>query len=194
MKYAHAVPWCDIFWSSLFYIHSLKFKSILLITVFSRNDGACCLAIIFGAVILVTLHSFQWRNNGRDGVSNHQPHHCLLNRLFRRRSKKISKLCITGLCAGNSPVTGEFPAQMASNAENVSIWWHHHIVCSDVCNPFEGRESVNGIYGWLSSNELSVTAAMATCHIRFQWAIIGSDNGMWIVWRQAITWITDDLL
>ena len=28
--------------------------------------------------------------------------------------------------AGNSPVTGEFPAQMASNAENVSIWWRHH--------------------------------------------------------------------
>ena len=27
---------------------------------------------------------------------------------------------------GNSPVTGEFPAQMASNAENVSIWWRHH--------------------------------------------------------------------
>ena len=22
--------------------------------------------------------------------------------------------------------TGEFPAQMASNAENVSIWWRHH--------------------------------------------------------------------
>ena len=30
------------------------------------------------------------------------------------------------LCAGNTPVTGEFPAQMASNAENVSIWWPHH--------------------------------------------------------------------
>ena len=27
---------------------------------------------------------------------------------------------------GNSPVTGEFPAQMASNTENVSIWWRHH--------------------------------------------------------------------
>ena len=27
----------------------------------------------------------QWRCNGRDGVSNHQPHHCLLNRLFWRR-------------------------------------------------------------------------------------------------------------
>ena len=28
--------------------------------------------------------------------------------------------------AGNSPGTGEFPAQMANNAENVSIWWRHH--------------------------------------------------------------------
>ena len=45
--------------------------------------------------------------------------------LFRRESKKTSKLRVTGLCAGNSPVTGEFPAQMASNAENVSIWWRH---------------------------------------------------------------------
>ena len=68
----------------------------------------------------------QWRHNGHDGVSNHQPHLCLLNRLVRRRSKKTSKLRVTGLCAGNAPVTSEFPAQMASNAENVSIWWRHH--------------------------------------------------------------------
>ena len=40
--------------------------------------------------------------------------------------KKKSKLRVTGLCAGNSPVTGEFPAQIASNAENISIWWRHH--------------------------------------------------------------------
>ena len=69
--------------------------------------------------------TLQWRHNGRDGVSSHQSHDCLLNRLFRRRSKKISKLRVTDLCAGNSPVTGEFPAQMASKAENVSIWWRH---------------------------------------------------------------------
>ena len=68
----------------------------------------------------------QWRHNGRDGVSNHQPQHCLLNCLFRRKSKATSKLRVTGLCARNSPLTGEFPAQMASNAENVSIWWRHH--------------------------------------------------------------------
>ena len=65
--------------------------------------------------------SLQWRHNEHDSGSNHQPHVCLLNRLFGRRSKKTSKLRITGLCAGISPVTGEFPAQKASNAENVSI-------------------------------------------------------------------------
>ena len=68
----------------------------------------------------------RWRHNGQDSVSNHQHHHCLLNRLFGCRSMKTSKLRVTGLCAGNSPGTGEFPAQMASNAENVSIWWRHH--------------------------------------------------------------------
>ena len=36
-------------------------------------------------------------------VSNHQPHGCLLNCLFRRRSKKTSKFRVTGLCVGNSP-------------------------------------------------------------------------------------------
>ena len=45
--------------------------------------------------------SLLWRHNGHDGVSNHQPHDCLLNRLFRRRSKKTSKLRVTGLCAGD---------------------------------------------------------------------------------------------
>ena len=44
----------------------------------------------------------QWRHNGRDSVSNHQPHDCLLDRLFRSRSKKISKLRVTGLCAGGN--------------------------------------------------------------------------------------------
>ena len=74
--------------------------------------------------------SLLWRHNGHNGISNHQLHDCLLNPSFRHRSKKTSKLCITGLCAGNSPVTGEFPAQMASNAENVSMWWRHHVPVS----------------------------------------------------------------
>ena len=47
---------------------------------------------------------------------------------LRRRSKKTSTLRVTGLCVGNSPVTGEFSAQRASNAENVSIWWRHNVL------------------------------------------------------------------
>ena len=66
-------------------------------------------------------------HNERDGVSDQQPHDCLLNRLFRRRSNKTSNLRVAGLCEGNSTVTGEFPAQRASNTENVSIWWRHHV-------------------------------------------------------------------
>ena len=92
--------------------------------------------VMFGKVfslrqqlVVAVTWTLKWCHNGNDSVSNHQPHDCLLNHLFSRRSKKTSKLRVTGLCAGNSPVTGEFPAQMASNAENVSIWWRHHEQC-----------------------------------------------------------------
>ena len=70
--------------------------------------------------------ALRWQHNEGDGVSNHQPPDCSLKRLFRRRSKKPLKLCVTGLCAWNSPVIGEFPTQRTSNAKNVSIWWRHH--------------------------------------------------------------------
>ena len=71
-------------------------------------------------------NTLQWRHNERNGVSINQPRDCLLNHLFKRRSKKTPKLRVTDLCAGNSPVTGEFPVQRANGAENVSIWWRHH--------------------------------------------------------------------
>ena len=56
--------------------------------------------------IIENYHSriLQWRHNGRYGVSNYQHLDCLLNRLFRCRSMKTSKLRVTGLCEGNSPV------------------------------------------------------------------------------------------
>ena len=84
--------------------------------------------------VLVQVLTLRWRHNERHGVSNHRRLDCLLNRLFRPRSKKTSKLRVTGLCAGNTPVTGEFPTQRASNAENVSIWWRHHEVAVGVGN------------------------------------------------------------
>ena len=55
------------------------------------------------------VHGITRRHNEHDGVSSHQPHDCLLNRLFRHKWKKTLKLRVTGLCEGNSPVTGEFP-------------------------------------------------------------------------------------
>ena len=71
--------------------------------------------------LLTTANSYE-----PEGVSNHQLHDCLLNRLFMHSSKKTSRLRVTGLCAGNSPVTSEHPAHRASNTENVFIWWRHH--------------------------------------------------------------------
>ena len=87
-------------------------------------------AVFWQKLILATYINIywqlHWRHYGRDGVSNHQPYDCLLNHLCRRRWKKTSKLLVTDLRAGNSPVTGEFPTQRASNAENGSIWGRHH--------------------------------------------------------------------
>ena len=85
-------------------------------------------ARIFYRMCISTRITLHWRHNGCDSISNHQPHNYLLNRSCGRRSKKTSKLRVTGLCTGYSPVTGEVPAQRASNAENVSIWWRHHAV------------------------------------------------------------------
>ena len=69
----------------------------------------------------VSRDSLQWRHNEHGGVSNHRRLDCLPSRLFRRRSKNTEKLRVTGLCAGNSPVT-----VTSSNMENISFWWRHH--------------------------------------------------------------------
>ena len=98
----------------------------LKLTHVGKRGHSVQLGIKLGRVSTELQMVLRWRHNERDGVLNHQPHDCLLNRLLRCRSKETSKLRVTGLCAGKSPVTGEFPAQRASNAENVSIWWRHH--------------------------------------------------------------------
>ena len=98
-----------------------QFQCIVGASIFSISHEMC-------AKFCCVHFSLQWRQNGCDSISNHETHDCLLNGLFKRWSKKTWKLRVTGLCVGNSPGTGEFPAQMASNAENVSIWWLHHVV------------------------------------------------------------------
>ena len=126
----------------------------------------------------------QWRHNGRDGVSNHQPHDSLLNRLFGRRSKKTSKFRVTGLCAGNSPVTGEFPAQMTSNAENVPIWWRHHgMIKGSLCKSFTvhcthyiiislSYNQTNCVHSSMSPCFLGYNSIQLRRHVRVRWGFL----------------------
>ena len=76
-----------------------------------------CYAMFGWCASCLLTSSLQWRHDKRDVVSNHRRLHCLLNHLLRRRSKKTSKLRVTGLFEGNPSVTGGFPSQRASNAE-----------------------------------------------------------------------------
>ena len=69
---------------------------------YNKNDNTHFRAFA-GMEMSMASFALHWRHNDHDGVSNHQPHDCLRNRLFWRRSKKTSKLHVTGLCVGNSP-------------------------------------------------------------------------------------------
>ena len=144
--YSESIECLDYFWSYRSEIHrwtsasgrwtsaSGRWTSVIGISMRSCQSWWCHENPFMGTqhwiegTVTFDINSLQWRHNGHDGISNHQPHDCLLNCLFRRRSKKTSKLHVTGICAGNSPVTDEFPAQMASNTENVSIGWCHHVL------------------------------------------------------------------
>ena len=114
----------------------------------------------------INVHPLQWRHNDHDGVSNHQPHGCLHNRLFGCRSKKTSKLRVTGLCAGNSPgpansphkgpVTRKcfhlmtsswpvgFPSRRTSNTELLCfLRCQHEKSCSPIQWHHNGRDGVS---------------------------------------------------
>ena len=157
----------------------------------TRNKWlSSCADVVFVLFKSIPTHdtTLQWRHIGRDSVSYHQPHECLLNHSFRRRSKKTSKLRVTGLCAGNSPVTGEFPAQMASNAENVSIWWRHHkmIMHNISLNSNKTHNNLTSMFG-LHSNFISISShgSPFPCNSHtpkftdFKQIAVGSQEGMY---------------
>ena len=61
-------------------------------------------------------------------------------------SSDIGHPALSPICEENSPVTGGFPAQGASNAENPSIWWRHHKFvpyCEVIASPVTWHE-ING--------------------------------------------------
>ena len=88
------------------------------------NDQVQQGGIMYMCLRLLRL-ALQLRHNGLDGVSNHQPHYCVYSAVYSCADQRKHHSSAS-LAFGNSPGTGEFPAQMASNAENASIWWRHH--------------------------------------------------------------------
>ena len=128
---------------------------------FRQND----ISVSANVIIHWLKSTLLWRHNGCDGTSNHHPHECLLNRSFMRRAKKTSKLRVTGLCAGNSPGTGELPAQMASNVENVFIWWRHH-AGFNAAMPFSSFNPCSILCACIFRHAASTSAKRLRCRIR----------------------------
>ena len=116
----------------------------------------------------------------------------------RRRSKRTSKLRVTGLCEGNSPVTGEFPAQRASNAENVSIWWSHNGPQRPDGNTGHPLTNWQWAIQWHtplhSISQIKTHWGRATHICVSEIIIIGSDNGLSPGRRQAIFWTNVGIL
>ena len=79
--------------------------------------------------------------------------------------KNIKAPCPWPLC-GEFTGKGEFPAQMASNAENVSIWWRHHDVSE------QNRNMAVKFVGWdmvlVSKEVLKLIADVAVFNAKSQ--------------------------
>ena len=107
----------------------------------------------------------------------------------RRRSKKTSKLRVTGLCEGNSSVTNEFPTQRTSNTENVSIWWRHHEMSRsarfcfnfhDQCRSYE-YSPINLIHKYHNAPvpyPAMPQSEQKCAHFCFEWCIMGCGTGV----------------
>ena len=99
---------------------------------------------------------------------------------------------VTGLWAGNSPVTGEFPAQMASDAENVSIWWHRHAkYCCHYTERYDNGESFKSILmqqlPWHRQNCLRLqyatsTEKMIVTTVPTSWSLVTPPHDVIITW------------
>ena len=162
--------------SNTIYTDVLAMKLTFVVTVFIHRFGifwhhvCTCLRVCFNIKTYIHIKHYSDIIMGTiNGVSNHQPHDCLLNRLFRHRSKKTSKLRVTGLCEENSPVTSEFPTHRASYAENVWIWWHHHapggaieygwgrVKTKKHWHRDYNKDMTKYVHIWVMSNELGIS-------------------------------------
>ena len=87
-------------WETDFHIGNSDMLWLLLNLVMHISN--LVMYILYFTLLQIIHIPLRLRHNERNGVSNHQPHDCLFNRLFGRWSKKTSKLRVPGLCEGNS--------------------------------------------------------------------------------------------
>ena len=133
------VTWATRLCSSLFRLTRSKHQSPALLALWNPPPH------------LTTPHpipplSLQWRHNDHDGISNHHPHGCLLNRLLiQTHIKENNKAPRHWPLCGE--FTGEFLPQRASNAENVSIWWRHHVIFF-LWGPFNNKAPSAKLKAW----------------------------------------------
>ena len=125
-KYSHGLYFCFVSCASVAVdLHMSYIYMLYIIYHIYDNFTGTRATILFpsssetpGGASPTEERTLEWCHNERVGVSNH--------RLFRRRSKKTSRLHVTGLCERNSPMIGEFPAQRSSKRGNVFIGWRHN--------------------------------------------------------------------
>ena len=74
--------------------------------------------------------ALQWRHNGRDGVSNHQPHHCLLKRLLGADQRKQQSSALLTFVGGihrrpvNSRHKGPVTQKMFLFDDVIMVLWN----------------------------------------------------------------------
>ena len=134
--------------------------------------------------------TLQWRNNERDGASNHRPHACLLNRLFRRRWKKHQSSASLAFVWGihcwpvNSTHKGPVTRKMFSFDDVIMIWK----VQDNLYNNTLKISSPGTKFGavWIKLRVFSVKTCLSNCHMPNGWYFV--EASMWYVDMEALAW------
>ena len=137
--------------------------------------------------------SLQRRHNERTGVSNHRHLDCLLNRLFKRRSKKTSKLCVTGLCGGNPPVTDGFSHKGPVTRKKFHLMSHGNVIFFRDVLPTNRKLGLKiSVYTTSFYTELCQTTAdvneskVYSCFYFHNWTLISYWQNVSAWWRHQM--------
>ena len=162
--------------------------SIILHCLWQSHKTMHCISWAVLQNIINCLHRFdslQWRHNGRDGVSNHQPHGCLLNLYSDADQRKHQSSALLAFVWGihrwpvNSRTIGQWRGKcfhlMTSSCSAISRW------CPiSVFVPLHTRDTICGtqIVTLSDSNELTGKCNRST-----------NDNILFKIQIQLVLWL-----